>query len=208
MRTVIRIILTAAATVIAVGPAAAQAPEGFRPAVLITITPTPASSGAGARSPLAVTERLVSFDANKDHRLTRDELPERMQGLIARADRNADGVLDLEEIRAFVNGASSERRLSDRPVLFEGLTGVISDLKLPPAKHQKALAIVSTHKAALNFNEPSGSDLYKAMRLLLDDEEFENFAAAAGRLARTAQIRMGRTSGGVVGGLPPPPPGR
>jgi hypothetical protein len=77
------------------------------------------------------------------------------------------------------------------------LPGVISDLKLSPATREQALAILSAHKIAPNVNEPAGSDLYKAMKLLLDDEEYENFAAAAARLARTMQIRMG-TSGGIV----------
>jgi hypothetical protein len=183
-----------------VGAAAAQAPEGVRPAVLITEMPAP--SAAAARSPLAVIERLMSFDANKDHRISRDELPERMQGLVARGDSNADGILDSDEIRAVVNAASSERiRVSFRPQSSAGLPGVIGDLKLPPAKHARALAIVSAHKLPRNVNEPAGSDLYAAMRLLLDDEEYENFAAAASRLSRTAQIRTGIV-GGVVGRLP------
>ena len=50
-----------------------------------------------------MVDRLESFDANRDQRISRDELPERMQGLVARGDRNADAVLDWEEIRALVN---------------------------------------------------------------------------------------------------------
>jgi hypothetical protein len=190
--------------VMGVGAAAAQGPESIRPAVLITKEPAPPSLAA-ARSPLAVIERLLSFDANKDHRITRDELPERMQALIARGDKNADATLDVDEIRADVNAASSDRtRVAFRFQPSDGLPGVISDLKLSPAKREQALAIVSAHKVAPNVNEPAGSDLYKAMRLLLDDEEYENFAAAAARLSRTAQIRMG-TAGGIVRPLPPPP---
>jgi hypothetical protein len=42
------------------------------------------------------------------------------------------------------------------------------------------------------------------MKSLLDDEEYGNFAAAAARLSKTAQVRMGIV-GGVVAPLPPPP---
>ena len=86
-----------------------------------------------AKSPHAVIERLMSFDGNADHRISRDELPERMQGLVARGDRNADAALDSEEIRSLVIAASSEHvRDSLRPQSSEGLPGVIRDLKLPP----------------------------------------------------------------------------
>jgi hypothetical protein len=201
---VTRTILTAGAILMMVGAAAAQAPEGVRPAVLITTTPPPGT----ARSPLAVRERLLSFDADKDLRIARDELPERMQGLIARGDKNANGVLDFDEIDALVNAAASDRtRVAFRVQPSDGLPGVISDLRLPPAKHERALAIVSAHQAALDLNQPAGSDLFKAMRSLLDDEEFENFAAATGRLARTAQIKM-RTFDGIIRRVPPPSTGR
>ena len=54
-------------------------------------------------------ERLMSFDRNADHRISREELPERMQGLVARGDKNADADLDLDEIRSLMIAASSAR---------------------------------------------------------------------------------------------------
>lgn len=186
-----------------VSAAVAQPPDSIRPAVLITPTPPDVVVGT-ARTPLAVIERLLSFDANKDHRITRDELPERMQALIARGDRNADAALDVDEIRAIVNSASSDRtRVAFRFQPSDGLAGVISDLKLSPAKREQALATLSAHKPPPNVKAPVGGELYKAMRLVLDDEEYENFVAAAERLSRTAQIRTG-TGAGIV--QPPPPP--
>jgi Ca2+-binding EF-hand superfamily protein len=47
-----------------------------------------------------LTTTLMGFDADKDGRLTRAEVPERFQGLFERADTNKDGVLTAEEIRA------------------------------------------------------------------------------------------------------------
>ena len=203
MKTVARTILAAGAILMRVSPAVAQNPEIVGKALFVDATPP--SSVVAARSPLAVIDRLLSFDANKDHRITRDELPERMQALIARSDKNADGALDVDEIRAAVNAASSDRtRVAVRFQPSDGLPGVISDLKLSPAKREQALAILSAHKLTPNGTAPVGGDLYKAMRLVLDDEEYENFAAAAARLSRTAQIRMG-IGGGIVRPLPPPP---
>ena len=115
MKTVTSTILIAGVILMMVGAAAAQAPEGVRPAVLITTLPPPPPPGT-ARSPLAVRERLLSFDADKDLRLSRDELPERMQGLIARGDKNANGALDFDEIHALILSAASERtRVSFAP---------------------------------------------------------------------------------------------
>jgi cytochrome c peroxidase len=174
----------AGAMLMRVGAAAAQAHVILRSAVLITEMP-PLPPAFRAKSSRPVIERLTSFDGNADHRISRDELPERMQELVARGDGNADAALDSNEIRGLVNAVSSERtRVSFRSQPSEGLPGVIKDLKLPPAKHAKALAIVSAEKLSRNFNDPTGSALYAEMRAVLDGEEYENFVAAATRLSR------------------------
>src|SRR5262245_51406085 len=46
-----------------------------------------------------IVERIMAFDKNKDGKVTRDELPERMHHLIAEGDTNKDGALDRDEIR-------------------------------------------------------------------------------------------------------------
>jgi hypothetical protein len=61
---------------------------------------------------------------------------------------------------------------------------VIKDLKLPPAKHEAALAIASAPQLARHLNAPVGAAVLGEMRALLDDEEYENFVAAAARLSR------------------------
>ena len=186
--------------VIGVAAAAAQAP-GPRRAVLITEVP-PASFAVPGRSPAAVIERLRSFDANADDRISRDELPERMQGLVARGDKDADDALDSDEIRALVTPASSgSTRVSFRSQSSEGLPGVIRDLKLSPEKHLRALVIAGAQKPPRRVDDPASSALLGEMKALLDDEEYENFLAAATRLWRT-DFRF-RTVSGVVGGLVP-----
>ncbi len=42
---------------------------------------------------------LMSFDRNSDGKLTRAEVPERMQGLFDRADADKDGALSADELR-------------------------------------------------------------------------------------------------------------
>jgi hypothetical protein len=67
------------------------------------------------------------------------------------------------------------------------LPGVIKDLKLPPAKHTLALAVVNLHTLPHSVNNPA-STLYGEMRALLDDEEYGSFVAAATRLTRRPQV--------------------
>jgi hypothetical protein len=59
---------------------------------------------------------------------------------------------------------------------------------------------VGDHKPPRDVNDPASSTLFGQMKALLDDEEYENFVAAATRLSRSADIRF-RTVGGVVGGV-------
>jgi Ca2+-binding EF-hand superfamily protein len=62
-------------------------------------------SGIGGEAPaepptpdeLAAT--LMAFDKNKDGRLAKSEAPDRLQGLFARLDENADSVLTADEIK-------------------------------------------------------------------------------------------------------------
>jgi hypothetical protein len=49
-----------------------------------------------------VVEHIMAFDKNKDGKVTRDELPERMHDLIALGDANKDGALDRDEVKQLV----------------------------------------------------------------------------------------------------------
>ena len=59
--------------------------------------PRPPQEQSGAVSPDLVNT-LFSFDENKDGKLSKSEVPERMQGIFARADTNQDGLLTREEL--------------------------------------------------------------------------------------------------------------
>ncbi len=44
--------------------------------------------------------RILSFDADGDGRISRDELPERMRQRFDRMDGNGDGTIDADEAQA------------------------------------------------------------------------------------------------------------
>ena len=56
------------------------------------------------------TPAFQALDADRDGKLTKEELPERMQGLFDRADANHDGVLSADEIRKSAQTTSTTPR--------------------------------------------------------------------------------------------------
>jgi Ca2+-binding EF-hand superfamily protein len=70
----------------------------------------------------ATTERLLEFDKNKDGSLTKQELPERLHGMLAQADTDKDGILTKAELTAFVEaqGKQAAPRAAERPAKTEG----------------------------------------------------------------------------------------
>ena len=54
--------------------------------------------------------RIMSFDADDDGRVTRDEMPERMRQRFDRMDENGDGAIDAGEAQA---GAERMRHLRE-----------------------------------------------------------------------------------------------
>src|SRR5262249_42739112 len=67
----------------------------------------------------AIVERILSFDKNKDGKVTKEELPERMQDLIAKGDTNKDGALDKDEIKQLATKLEKE----GLPPGFDGRSG-------------------------------------------------------------------------------------
>ncbi|MFO0909647.1 MAG: EF-hand domain-containing protein [Isosphaeraceae bacterium] len=52
----------------------------------------------GGFNPEALVNQMLAFDKNKDGKLAKEELPERLQGLLDRADTNKDGFIDRDEL--------------------------------------------------------------------------------------------------------------
>jgi cytochrome c peroxidase len=187
---VARAMRTSGAMLMEVPATAVQAALVLRSAVLVPeLPPLPPAPPAPRARKHPVSERLMSFDLDSDGRISRHELPERMQGLVARGDTNADAALDSTEILSLLYAVASPRvRVSLRPRRSDSLPGVIEDLKLAPAKHSAALSIVGARKWHPSVPDAIGRDVYGQMRALLDDEEYENFVAAAARLPRNPRI--------------------
>jgi len=61
----------------------------------------------GEVQPGEMVNTLLSFDSNKDGKLSKEELPERMQGIFGRADADKDGLLTREEL---TKAAAAQKR--------------------------------------------------------------------------------------------------
>lgn len=60
----------------------------------------PGRPGRGGPRGFDFAARFEQFDKNGDGKLTKEELPERMQRILERADSNSDGALDKDELKA------------------------------------------------------------------------------------------------------------
>jgi hypothetical protein len=192
------LVCTGAVAIIVVASGAVVGQNRSRPvpagAIKAVISSSPDQAPRTRPSPAAVVNRVLSFDANGDDRIARDELPERMEGLVSRGDTNRDGFLTSDEVVALVDTRPTAPRRTNFIVQRPGsIADVIADLKLPPPTHNRALAIV---KNPWNVNDPASVDLQADIRELLDDEDYENFVAAVARLRSTRGI-----AGGIVGGV-------
>jgi hypothetical protein len=147
-----------------------------------------------------IVDRLMAFDKNKDGKITKDELPERMQGLIAKGDTNKDGALDKDEIRKMAStlgqdtfaGAFGGRRGAGAG--FGGPKGrfggggprggpgapqaALADLNLSGKTKEKAEAVLKTHQESVRkLLEMTRSDLLVKMKDVLSEQEFKTFKA-------------------------------
>jgi hypothetical protein len=152
-----------------------------------------------------MVERLLSFDKNKDGKITRDELPERMHNLIARGDTNKDGALDRDEIRKLAAELAREQGPPRRgPGGLAGQPGrltpadverAVAGLKLAGKKKEAAEAAVKACKESVRkLTDLARSDLLLTMEDVLSAEDLPRFKAA-----------LERDPG--VGGRPFGPPG-
>jgi hypothetical protein len=102
-----------------------------------------------------VVARLLSFDRDKDGRVTRVELPECMQAILPRGDANFDDALDAGEIRTMSHrpaeltgrgfpqlrgggyGFADEGSVSS----LSHIRGALDDLRLAADRRDKALPL-------------------------------------------------------------------
>lgn len=195
------LIWTAAIAIIVTASGSVTGQQSSRPAPAATVLPERVRV-RHALQPTAVLDRILSFDTNGDHRISRDELPERMEGLVSRGDANKDGVLTAKEIIPLIDLQAS---LPERTSIVDGrhsmrLADIIADLKLPPETHNRALAIVTCPRSV---DGRANVDFKTDMQELLSEEDYENYVAAVTRLRGAPRI-----IGGIGGARAPATPPR
>jgi hypothetical protein len=188
MRT-IELLLTSALTaaLVLAGAAVAQAPGQTQGPRLLPQNVAPISVDD-------VVERIMAFDKNKDGKVTRDELPERMHHLIALGDTNKDGALDRDEVRKLASilatgpgGFGVQARAGPGPSPGAGpgpgdVERVVEDLKLPGKKKDLAMAAVKAHQDNVRkLMDQARAQLLQKMKEILSEEELQDFKAALDR---------------------------
>jgi hypothetical protein len=133
-----------------------------------------------------IVPRVMSFDANGDGRVAAAELPDRMQDLVTRGDRNGDAALDREEIRAMASSSvvvgegkgmpprrTREIRITLRTSSDPGLGGLIEDLELPTDRRAQAFAAVAQAEADITSTVMASIDpLRGQVRALVTEGQF------------------------------------
>ena len=66
--------------------------------------------GQGGNGSQEMVKTLLGFDKNGDGKLSKEELPERMQGMFARGDVNKDGFLSKDEIEKLAGSSGGNNR--------------------------------------------------------------------------------------------------
>jgi hypothetical protein len=199
------------------GPGAAQPPD----------TKNEPPRGPAERTPISVddiVEWILSFDKNKDGKVTKDELPERMHHLIELGDTNKDGALDKDEIRKLATRlAANPGGIGGGPVrVGVGLGGapggfgvgggvrfgpdpveaVVDDLKLPGKKKEQAMAAAKAHQENVRkLMEQARAELLQKMKEILSEEEFNDFKAALDRPRGVTGFSVGPADGPRPGEL-------
>ena len=72
--------------------------------------------GRGTNGSEQTIARLMQFDRNQDGKLAKEEFPQRVRAIFARADADHDGFVTHDElVRLIANDAPSDRPRDDRP---------------------------------------------------------------------------------------------
>jgi len=155
----------------------------------VVSTSGPTAGQESHATPALMIARLMSFDANHDGLLARNELPERMQSLFARADTiKKDNVLDSAEVRTlaehpapqivlrgfqpgqygFGDGFGFDTRLH--------IDGSVDDLRLAAATREKVFGIIREFQEATQAR--TTTDLMAGMAKILTAAQLADFKDA------------------------------
>ena len=190
MRSIERLLLPAlTAALLLPGAAVAQNPDQKADSPPQFFRQQPLPSGLGVDD---VVARLMAFDKNKDGKITRDELPERMQFLIDLGDTNKDGALDRDEIKKLATSRATTRRRVGPDFAPLGIERIVDDLKLSGNKKDRAIAAVKAHEEKVRkLMEQARAELLRKMKEILSEDEWKDFKAALDRPTRGATVILG-----------------
>jgi EF hand len=190
MRSIERLLVRAlTAALLLTGAAVAQAPDQKADSAPQLFRQPPLPAGLGVDD---VVARLMAFDKNKDGRITKDELPERMQFLIDLGDSNKDGALDRDEIKKLATTRATSRRGFGPDFAPRGIGGVVDDLKLSGKKKDRAMAAVTAHEEKVRkLTEEARAELLRKMKEILNEDEWKDFKAALDRPTGGSTVILG-----------------
>ena len=180
MRSIERLLVPAlTAALLLPGAAVAQAPDQKADSPPQFFRQQPLPSGPGVDD---IVARLMAFDKNKDGKITKDELPERMQFLIDLGDTNKDGALDRDEIKKLATSRATIRRRVGPDFAPLGIERIVDDLKLSGYKKDRAMAAVKAHEEKVRkLTEQARAELLRNMKEILSEDEWKDFKAALDR---------------------------
>lgn len=171
--------------------ALASAQTAPRPVPDIIVLPR----AVAAPSPDLVVARVMSFDRDRDGRITRAELPERMHNLLA-SDVSGDDALDRAEIRALAMAQPARPVRVTVPGISGGgggyvfgdaislstrahVEGALEDLRLDNYTKDRARPIVSTFMDRLETN--ASAALVKTLEPMLAPAQLDTLKATLAR---------------------------
>jgi len=190
MRSIKRLLVPAlTAALLLTGAAVAQAPDQNADSPRQFFRQPRPAGGLGVDDAVA---RLMAFDKNKDGKITRDELPERMQFLIDLGDTNKDGALDVDEIKKLAATRATVHRRVGPDFAPLGIERIVDDLKLSGNKKDRAIAAVKAHEEKVRkLTEQARAELLRQMKEILSEDEWKDFKAALDRPTRGATVILG-----------------
>jgi len=137
----------------------------------------------------AMVARLMAFDRNHDGLVARNELPERMQGLFARADTiKKDDVLDAAEVRVVAERPAPQVALRGFQPGHYGfgdgfefdtrlhINGAVDDLRLAAATREQVFGIIREFQETTQTK--ARSDLISRMGKILNATQLADFKDA------------------------------
>ena len=128
-----------------------------------------------------LVERVMVYDKNKTGKVSKEDLPERMQHLIAQGDLNGDGYLDREELEKLAlrptrKGKGKGPNAAVRAFTLTEAERAVKKLELKDEPKTRAQKALDTFKeAATKANEERRANLLKQMKEALSEERFNQF---------------------------------